>query len=179
MLESLRKRVKSRWNPLTAGLLKYLHNPKNIQKQTDLDEIFKPPSRKRLEDFAIELLCRHYGESVSDENESVEVGAENEANEMSFAEKLQAKLNQMSDDTPNKKLSFQATVKKEMDLFQTTNERSKNLKLLYMIMQNISPTSVASERAFSNSNDFVTKKRANLSDKTIDNLCFLKSIFKN
>ena len=36
-----------------------------------------------------------------------------------------------------------------------------------MILQNISPTSVASERAFSNSNDFVTKKRSNLSDKTI------------
>ena len=62
-------------------------------------------------------------------------------------------LNQMSDDnaTATKKLSFQATVKKEMNLFQSTNERSKNLNLLYMILQNISPTSVASERAFSNS----------------------------
>ena len=90
-------------------------------------------------------------------------------------------LNQMSDDnaTATKKLSFQATVKKEMNLFQSTNERSKNLNLLYMILQNINLTSVASERAFSNSNDFVTKKRSNLSDKTIDNLCFLKGIFKD
>ena len=61
---------------------------------------------------------------------------ENDANELSFAEKLQAKLNQMSDDnaTATKKLSFQATVKKEMNLFQSTNERSKNLNLLYMIL---------------------------------------------
>ena len=46
--------------------------------------------------------------------------AENEANELSFAEKLQAKLNQMLDDnaTATKKLSFQATVKKELNLFQ-------------------------------------------------------------
>ena len=35
-----------------------------------------------------------------------------------------------------------------------------------------------SERVFDNSNDFVTKKRPCLSDKTIDNLCFLKGIFK-
>ena len=119
MLESLKKRVKSRWNPLTAGLLKFLHNPKNIQNQNDLDEIFKAPSRNRLDTFAIDLLCRHYGETVSAEDLEVNV-IENEANELSFAEKLQAQLNQMSDDNApaTKKLSFQATVKKELNLFQ-------------------------------------------------------------
>ena len=75
----------------------------------------------------------------------------------------------MSDDnaTATKKLSFQATVKKEMNLFQSTNERSKNLNLLYMILQNISPTSVAM---------ILWPKRGPIlnSDKTIDNLCFLK-----
>ena len=179
MLESLRKRVKSRWNPLPAGLLKFLHNPKMIQPQNqkNLDEIFKAPSQKKLEEFAIELLCHHYGESVSDEN-PVQI-TENETKELSFAEKLQAQLDKLSDETATKKLSFQETIKKEMELFKLTNERSKNLSQLYMILQNISPTSVASERAFSNSNDFVTKKRCNLSDKSVDNLCFLKSIFKN
>ena len=178
MLESLRKRVKSRWNPIAAGLLKYLHNPKSIKPQPDLDEIFKAPSRKKLEEFAIDLLCRHFGEKVSDENPQV-VESNDETEEMSFAEKLKAKLNELSENPASKKMSFQDTIKKEMDLFQITHEKSKNLNLLYTILQNISPTSVASERAFSNSNDFVTKKRACLSDESIDSLCFLKGIFKD
>ena len=78
----------------------------------------------------------------------------------------------------SKPSSFQTALKKEMDLFEASGEKSKNLKRLYMILQNIAPTSCASERAFSTSNDFVSKKRSRLSDKSIDNLCFLKGIFK-
>ena len=45
-----------------------------------------------------------------------------------------------------------------------------------MNLQNVAPTSCASERASSNSNNFVNKKI--LSDKNLDNLCFLYEIFK-
>ena len=71
---------------------------------------------------------------------------------------------------------FQIALKKEIDLFEASGEKSKNLQMLYMILQNIGPTNC--ERVFSNSKDFVSKKRSRLTDKTIDNLCFLKEIFK-
>ena len=74
---------------------------------------------------------------------------------------------------------YQEIVKKRNERLKSINERGKNLNMLKMILQNISPTSVAlaSERAFSNSNDFVTKKRSHISDKPIDNLCFLKGTY--
>ena len=187
MVESLRRRVKSRWNPTVAGLLKYLHNPEHFKKpEHGLDEMFAMPSRYKLEKLAADLITRHYGVEETNtvtESEEVEIEIAAEARELSFAEKLQQKLNKLSEEGPStpsgKKNSLQTALKKEFDLFQTTGERSKNLELLYKILQNIAPTSVGSERAFSNANDFVTKKRCRLSDKSIDNLCFLKSIFKD
>ena len=59
-------------------------------------------------------ICRHYSETISADDPEVNF-IENEANELSFAEKLQAKLNQMSDDnaTATKKLSFKPLLKKK------------------------------------------------------------------
>ena len=176
LYEALRRRVKDRWNPVLAGLLKYLHNPTNFTKpSSNLDPMFKIPSRKKMEDLALDLLCRHFGHNDLQENETEIAVVENE--ELSFAERLNAKLSQNSEESATiKKNSFE--MKKEMDLFQITGERSKNLELLYKILQNVAPTSVASERAFSISSNFVSKKRSRLSDKSIDNLCFLKGVFK-
>ena len=55
---------------------------------------------------------------------------------------------------------------KRNERLKSRNEKSKNLNLLYMLLQSISPTSaaLASERVFSNSNDFMTQKWSNLSD---------------
>ena len=60
---------------------------------------------------------------------------------------------------------------------KSTNERS-DLNLLYIILQNISPTSPTSS-IFESALPNMYKKSSNLSDKTIDNFCFLKSIFKD
>jgi hypothetical protein len=47
---------------------------------------------------------------------------------------------------------------------------SKNSWKINKMKSKISPTSVASERAFSISGAFVTKRRSGLSDKSIDDL---------
>ena len=181
MLFALRKRIKERWNPILAGLLKYLHNPTNFTKPPrNQDEMFKIPSRKKMEDLALELLNRLFGKTDLEETEENEICTVEAAEELSFAERLKARLDKVSENSASigsKKNTFENSIKKEMDLFQTSGEKSKNLELLSQVLQNVAPTSVASERAFSISNDFVTKKRSRLSDKSIDNLCFLKSIF--
>jgi hypothetical protein len=65
-----------------------------------------------------------------------------------------------------------------MNAFEASRKRTENLEKLYKALLNISPTSVASERAFSISGAFVTKRRSGLSDKSIDDLCFLKGFFE-
>ena len=181
MLAELKIRIKARWKPLLAGLLKYLHNPncfKNPEK--DLDAIFKMPSKAKLEELAIDLLVRHYEENV-DSVEENEVEIAQPVQEMTFKEKLKAKLSAYSAPSTSKAneiTTLQKSIKKEMELFQVTNVRSSNLEKLYTILQNVAPTSVSSERAFSNSSDFVPKKRSCLGDESLDDLCFLKAVFK-
>ena len=56
MLAELKIRIKARWKPLLAGLLKYLHNPNHFKNpEKDLDAIFKMPSKAKLEELAIDL----------------------------------------------------------------------------------------------------------------------------
>lgn len=69
------------------------------------------------------------------------------------------------------------TLKKEFLVLEATNKRTKNLDLLFNALKTIKPSSVASERVFSISGNFVSKVRTRLSSKFIDVLCFLKSYF--
>ena len=67
----------------------------------------------------------------------------------------------------------------EFKSFKKNKERSPNFEKLYRAFLNISPTSVASERAFSAAGRFITNERSRMSHQTLDDLCFLKSYFKN
>ena len=66
----------------------------------------------------------------------------------------------------------------ELTAFETNGERSKNLENLYQALLSIKPTSVSSERAFSVSGSFVTKRRAKLKNSTVDDLCFSKDFLE-
>lgn len=65
----------------------------------------------------------------------------------------------------------------ELAQFEDDGHRGKWLDLCYNTLKSIPPTSVESERAFSVSGNFCTKLRSRLSDKTIDDLCFLRGHF--
>ena len=69
------------------------------------------------------------------------------------------------------------TISRELATFHETGRRQVHLENLYQALLTIPPTSVTSERCFSISGSFVTKKRISLSNKTIDNLCFLKGYY--
>jgi hypothetical protein len=69
------------------------------------------------------------------------------------------------------------SLSKEMSAFEASKQRTGNLEKLYRALLNIAPTSVASERAFSVSGSFVSRRRKGLSNEAIDDLCFLKGYF--
>lgn len=134
------------------------------------------PTRNELEKLATQLLNKLYGEeeleTESEEEDDVKVSTAD-----TWAESLQADIekgtNPITTNTPPTKKSLQA----EMALFEATNVMGKNLEKLFLVLKNIAPTSVASEQAFSISGNFVTKLRSQLSDGSIDDLCFEKGYF--
>ena len=71
------------------------------------------------------------------------------------------------------------TIQKELDVFDSTGERTPRLKKVMDALETIPPTSVESERAFSAAGLFITKLRTRLSVKNIDALCFLRNYYKN
>ena len=140
------------------------------------------PTRSALESFAMKLIKRLFSSpeiSVDKFDNEVEVALENQdEKKLSFEEQVKAKMNKFV--TPNLTTSQALkTLRKEMDIYAATNEKSPNLKYLFEALKQISPTSVASERVISCSGSIVTKKRSRLDDGTINDLCFLQGVFKN
>ncbi|GBN87019.1 hypothetical protein AVEN_136713-1 [Araneus ventricosus] len=78
----------------------------------------------------------------------------------------------------NKSFNLNKIVKQELQLFDSTENRSANIIKLGEALKIIPPTSSEAERTFSAAGLFITKLRTRLSDKSIDCLCFLKSYFK-
>ena len=69
-------------------------------------------------------------------------------------------------------------VEREMKLFAEIGTITNTLKKIYDSIMSIKPKSTESERVFSIASNIVTKKRVDLSDHSIDVLCFLKTYFK-
>ena len=65
-------------------------------------------------------------------------------------------------------------VKREIAIFESTGERPACLQKIFRAIKTLPPTSVEAERAFSSAGLFITKIRSQLSDRSIDSLCFLR-----
>lgn len=78
---------------------------------------------------------------------------------------------------PNNAPDLKKIMKQEISTFDVTNELGPHLTRILNSLKTIQPTSTESERAFSSSANFCTKRRARLSDKALNTLCFLKSFF--
>ena len=152
----------------------------------DEKDIFAMPKRAEIEELAIELLKRLYGdENVPD----VEVFEDDEEEEedtevktaSTFAQSLQEKIKAKRGPKIKEGQSIEKTLKSEMKLFEATNgqQRGDLLQKLFVILKNIAPTSIASEQSFSIAANFITKIRSRLSDEAIDDLCFEKGYFAN
>jgi hAT family C-terminal dimerisation region len=73
---------------------------------------------------------------------------------------------------------FSKVIKREIAVLEDGGGRGFYLETLYIFLLTIKPTSVDSERAFSNAGLICTKVRSRLSDQSIDTLAFLRSHFQ-
>ena len=97
------------------------------------------------------------------------------SSESSFSDDLDAFLDSsLPRASRNAPVSFNLIIKKEMTLFQATNNRPKNLENLYQSLLTIRPSSVEAERAFSALGLFSTRLRTRLSDDCLDGLVFMR-----
>lgn len=88
----------------------------------------------------------------------------------------------ISSTTTGSDTSWEIATKKELKLefatYEQSNKLGQNLQaLLLSALKTIQPTSVQCERNFSLSTNFCTKIKSRLNDKSLNNLCFLKSYF--
>lgn len=74
---------------------------------------------------------------------------------------------------------FVKVIKRELAVLEDGGGRGVKLNTLYKHLLTIKPTSVDSERAFSNAGHLCTRFRTRLHDKSIDALSFLRSFFQN
>ena len=85
---------------------------------------------------------------------------------------------EMTTPTPSLSLSTLSEVlhqvKREMTIFESTGERPACLQKIFRAIKTLPPKSVEAERAFSSAGLFITKIRSQLSDRSIDSLCFLR-----
>ena len=70
------------------------------------------------------------------------------------------------------------SIKAEMAAFEATGDKFPNLQNVHKGLLTIKPSSVSSERAFSISGTFVSKRRAKLSNDRVDDLCFSKDFYE-
>ena len=142
--------------------------------------IFAMPSRYKIEKTATDLLQELFGEAESPEVEVFETEVREVQTVKTFAQNLQEKIEMKT--TPAKACEIvpsKKSLKSEMALFEATNQKGELLQKLFLVLKNISPTSIFSEQAFSISASFIPKVRSKLSDQAIDDLCFEKGYFAN
>jgi len=71
-----------------------------------------------------------------------------------------------------------AAIRSEIAMLESSGKRGHGLKLVYRYLLSIPPSSVDAERTFSAAGVLCTKVGSQLSDQSIDTLCFLRSYYQ-
>lgn len=160
-LLAVKARMHQRQNKNLIDLAKYILNP-NI------------PINKDLIKYATDLLQRLYCLEDSSENEvsdDEDIILE-ETLENTMADELRSAIEKALAE-PNPKENFEM-LRQEFNLYRKTNNKTKNISLLFKAIQTVKPSSTECERAFSIAGKFCTKVRSRLSDQSLNALVFLK-----
>jgi hypothetical protein len=171
-------RIEQRRNVTIIHLFKYLESPTFLTFQTD--QFGHKITRTKIVSQAANLLQRLYTDGARNDMETEVCTEEEDAETLSLADELQQFISKpVPLEAVNVGSQAEKIVKKEMALFEATNNRPENLQKLFDALKTIPPTSIEAERAFSAVGIFITKLRNKLSPSTIDALIFLKYHFKN
>lgn len=208
LLFALTNRIKERTTE-TYGVLCFLHTGKLLQDDENLNLFSPAQSVNDIAKIIKNLVVRLFGpwtsqavvntpvpeiestaevptastETNINQDGQVEEVVPNKKTKTTIDDELNEAINIMITSehkgTHQPAKSLLATIKKEITLFEQGGSRGHHLKLIYDCLQTIPPTSVEAERAFSSAGYLCNKIRSNLKDDTLDQLCFLRSHFRN
>lgn len=102
---------------------------------------------------------------------------ERNTRELTLQEELDMLLSKDGLEKNHKTTSEARVIKQEFVLFSNTGKRPENLENLLNCLMAIRPTSTDVERVFSVCNNYCTKIRTRLSDKSLNSLVFLKFLY--
>ena len=133
---------------------------------------FENPSKAVLVKTAKPLMSRLFGNINHEESGSaIQEPSTSDTDSENLKSKLEKAIS-FSNSTPTKAPDH------EFNLYENTGKLTPNLASLLAALKTIKPSSVESERVFSTVNQFVTKIRSRLSDKSVNALVFLKAYYK-
>lgn len=180
LLEALLVRIKERRNKDLVTLIKYLQT-------LDLDNTddLALSSKAAIVSYATNMMKRIFQEESVDievqqeklRSRDTESGSGTENLNHRLADAINAALKTKMPTTAS--ADQKKTLQKEMQIYEGTGNITTNLQKLLDALMTIQPTSIESERVFSCSSNFCTKKRSSLSDLSLNALTFLKSYFLN
>lgn len=170
------EKINQRRSKELISLMRFLLK-KNLTSTHELPLI----SKSQVYKFVKEEACRLIKATVPDASANNDDDVLQLNQPQSLTEELEQAISEFSE--PEKTLadpmSSWKVINKELALFDMNGELTTNLQILLDALKSIKPTSTDSERIFSNSANFCSKKRTSLADESINRLCFLKSFFNN
>lgn len=164
MLIGIKTRMEQRQNKNLINLATYILNP-CVQLNKDLIV------------YAINLLDRLYGvDNINNNNVSDDDLVVCEEN-FDMVHELQSEIDRaLAEPVPKGDFDM---LRQEFILYRKTNNKTKNISLLYKAIQSVKPSSTECERAFSIAGNFCTKIRSRLGDQSLNALVFLKFYYKS
>jgi len=172
-----------------SDVMQFLHNPlefKNIH-QKDTYNLFKFDKSEIIR-IIVSLIERLNIINPGSEEDGVseEVTTVIESRSLSMKERLQLAINKQKLPTlheapnelaPGRTSNLSKVIKKEIAVLETDLRLGKYLTVAFNYISTIKPTSVESERAFSNAGAICTKIRTSLNDSSLDTICMLRAYF--
>ena len=187
MLESFKKRIQERCNVEIVHLLEYLKSPNFLEQS--YDEFGIKIEKNKITNLATKLQQWLFKQMTTDTvNETMELPSNSNVNNdgndeaslpknMTLSEEFQTFLKEFRLKIEVKTAGAQI-INKEMQLFEATKKRPKNLENLYRSLLTIRLTSVEAEQAFSATGLFATKIRNRLNDDTLNAMIVMCQFYK-
>lgn len=181
---AIRDELNIRRNKPLISLIKYLQNPESISKSKNND-FCSYSSKSELCEIGKQIFERLFDVPINcnEPHPSVEplesTESTKEIDSLSLVQQLEQEVSFSLVKSKIKKPLSYGVIENEFKMYESTGERTDNLQCLFDALLSIKPTSTQNERNFSTAENFLTKKRARMCDKTLDAMCFLKGYFKN
>ena len=146
-------------------------------KEKPYDSNFKMPKKEEIVKKAKELLIQLFGEKEDDTEDLTE--DETSDTETDFKSKMMlAMKKEMAAPKIPKSKRFENLEFELANYYKSYGETVTDVGKLNQALLSIKPSSASSERAFSISGTYVTKRRARLGNSVVDDLCFSKDFLQ-